>query len=202
MNESYLDRYDTILTTEKGKYYDMGLAFYINPFPDQHDYLNLKLALDGFESINDILQLFHRDLFEVFRSEMSRDDILNTLCKKSSKHYNIEGLHGAILEREALGSTFFGNGIAAPHPIFAVSSDTFISIGISPQSLEWDDDGNKVNLVMLVSVGKNNAKAFQIWNYLSKIFVQRSFVPQLLLNPSYDNFLKLLKDTIAEDFNG
>ena len=55
---------------------------------------------------------------------------------------------------------------------------------------------------MLVSVGKNNAKAFQIWNYLSKIFVQRSFVPQLLLNPSYDNFLKLLKDTIAEDFNG
>lgn len=42
MNETYLDKYDTFLTTEKGEYYDRGLAVYINSFPNQHDYLNLK----------------------------------------------------------------------------------------------------------------------------------------------------------------
>lgn len=201
MDESYLDKYDTFLTTEKGKYYDMGLAIYINPFPDQHDYLNLKLAMDGFKSINDILQIFHRELFEVFKSDLSRDDILDVLCRKSGKSFNLTGFHEAVLEREALGSTFFGNGIAVPHPISAVSSDTFISIGISPQPVEWDGDGNKVNLIMLVSVSKNNSKAFHIWNYLSKFFVYRDFVAQLLLDPSYEHFLSLLKDAISEDFN-
>ena len=201
MNESYLERYDTFLTTEKGKYYDMGLAFYINPFPDRHDYLNLKLAMDGFESINDILQIFHQDLFMVFPEDQQRDDILRALCEKSSQYYQLEDLHDAVLKREALGSTLFSNHIAAPHPLSPVSSDTFISIGVIPQAVEWDGEGNKVHLVMLVSVGKNNAKAFQIWNYLSKIFMERRFVPQLLANPTYENFLKLLKDTISQDFS-
>lgn len=201
MDESYLDKYDTFLTTEKGKYYEMGLALYISPFPDQHDYLNLKLAMDGFKSIDDILQIFHRDLFDVFRNDMTREEILEVLCKKSGKYFNLTDLHKAVLDRESLGSTFFGNGIAAPHPIFAVSSDTFISIAVTPQPLDWDSDGNKVNLIMLVSVGKNNSKAFQIWNYLSKVFANRDFLPQLLQDPSYEHFLKLLKGTISEDFN-
>ncbi len=203
MNGEYLDRYDTFLTTEKGEFYDRGLAVYINPFPDQHDYLNVKLAMDGFESINDILSLFYREVFEVFRTDVSRDDVLNMLCQKSARFFDLPDLKEAVHEREAMGSTFFGNGIAAPHPIFAVSSsDTFISIGISRQPITWDSSGNKVNLIMLVNVSKNNTKAFQIWNYLSKIFAYREFVSQLLQDPSYEHFLKLLKDTIAENFGG
>lgn len=202
MDESYLDKYDTFLTTEKGKYYDNGLALYINPFPDRNDYLNVKLALDGFESINDILDIFHRDMFEVFQGDMSRNEILNVMCKRSGKYFDLTGLQEAVLERENMGSTFFGNSIAAPHPIAAVSSDTFISIGISPQAVDWDEEGNKVHLVMLVSVGKNNAKAFQIWNYLSKVFAHRDFASQLLAEPTYEHFLSILKDAIAKDFTG
>lgn len=201
MNESYLDKYDTFLTTEKGRFYDMGLAFYINAFPDQHDYLNIKLAMDGFKSIDDILQIFHKDLFTVLEGEQTRDQVLELLCKKAEKDFNLAGFHEAVIERESLGSTFFGNGIAAPHPIQAVSSYTFIAIAVSPQPMEWDEDGNKVNLTMLVSVGKNNSKAFQIWNYLSKIFAHRDFLGRLLQNPSYENFLNLLKSAITEDFN-
>lgn len=134
---------------------------------------------------------------------MNRDDVLNFLCQKAMKFFDLPELQNAVLEREAMGSTFFGNGIAAPHPIFAVSSsDTFIAIGISPQPIVWDSNGNKVNLIMLVNVSKNNSKAFRIWNYLSKLFVHRDFVSQLLMNPDYEHFLKLLKDAISEDFNG
>ena len=63
------------------------------------------------------------------------------------------------MEREHLGSTFFGNHIAAPHPIAAVSSDTFIAIGVSGQPVVWDSDQNTVHLIILISIGKNNAKA-------------------------------------------
>ena len=201
MNETYLEKYDTFLTTEKGKYYDMGLAFYINPFPNQQDYLNLRLAMDGFESINDILEIFNRDLFEVFRKEMGRDDAIGALCKKSSLRHDLQGLYEAVIEREKLGSTFFGNGIAAVHPIFPVSSDTFIAVGVSPQSIVWDDEGNKVGLILLVCIGKNNAKAFQLWNYLSKLFADKSFISRLSAQPTYEQFLKLLRGAISEDFN-
>ena len=200
MDESYLDKYDIFLTTEKGKYYDMGLAFYVSPFPSQHDYLNLKLAMDGFASIDDILQIFHRDLFEVFRRETNHDEVVHTLCAKSSKFYGLEGLQDAVLERENMRSTFFGNAIAAPHPMFAVSSDTFITVCVSPQPVDWDSEGNKVNLIMLVCIGKNNQKAFQIWNYLSYLFADRSFAAQLLTDPSYEHFLRLLKDALAKGF--
>ena len=201
MDKSYLDKYDVFLTTEKGRFYDMGLAFYVSPFPSQHDYLNLKLAMDGFSSIDDILQIFHRDLFEVFHKETNHDEVVRTLCVKSSKFYGLEGLQDAVMERENMRSTFFGNSIAAPHPMFAVSSDTFISVCVSPRSVDWDPDGNKVNLILLVCIGKNNPKAFQIWNYLSYLFADRSFAAQLLADPSYEHFLRLLKDAIAKGFN-
>ncbi|MBQ9346179.1 MAG: PRD domain-containing protein, partial [Oscillibacter sp.] len=100
MDKSYLDKYDVFLTTEKGKFYDMGLAFYVSPFPSQHDYLNLKLAMDGFSSIDDILQIFHRDLFEVFHQETTHAEALHTLCTKSSKFYHLDGLEEAVMERE------------------------------------------------------------------------------------------------------
>lgn len=200
VDESCLDRYDTFITTEKGRYYDMGLALYISQFPTRQDYLNIKLAMDGFESINDILQIFHQDLFVHFRNA-DRDEILKTLCNRSSSLYQLDGFYEAVMEREQLGSTFFGNGIAAPHPIAAVSSDTFIAIGVSCQPVVWDSSRNTVHLVMMISVGKNNSKAFQLWNYLSKMFADRHFTEKLTADPGYDNFLRLLKDTIADNFN-
>lgn len=53
----------------------------------------------------------------------------------------------------------------------------------------------------MISVGKNNSKAFQLWNYLSKIFADRHFTEKLIADPGYNNFLRLLKDTIADNFN-
>ncbi len=200
VDEACLERYDIFITTEKEKFYDMGLAFYISQFPSQQDYLNLKLAMDGFRSFEDISTIFHQELFCNLQRR-DRDSVLRHMCKRSSDFFGIEGLHEAVLQREALGSTFFGNGIAAPHPIAAVSSDSFVCTVVLPQAIEWDDEHNMVNLVLLVCIGKNNAKAFQLWNYLSRLFADKCFVERLLAHPSYDNFISLLKDSISDNFN-
>ncbi|MDR3766006.1 MAG: BglG family transcription antiterminator [Butyricicoccus sp.] len=200
VTEQHLDNYDLFLTTEKEKYYEIGLAFYINPFPNAQDYLNLKLAMDGFKSIDDIASIFYKELFFLEHGH-NREEILCHLCQSATDHFGIEAdLQDAVLQREALGSTFFGNGIAAPHPISAVSSESFVAVAVLPQAMEWDEDKNMVNLVLLVCIGKNNTKAFHLWNYLSTVFANRHFVDQLLTNPSYDTFIRLLKDTIAENF--
>lgn len=202
MDESFLERYDTFVTTEKGKYYDMGLAIYINPFPDKHDYLNLKLAMDGFQSTDDILNIFQRDLFFYFDSKTDKEAILRVLCENAAANYELDAaaLESGVMERECMRSTFFGNSMAAPHPMSAISSDTFVSIGVSKEPVDWDASHNKVHLIMLIGVGKNNAKAFQLWNYLSKLFADQHFVERLLRSPNYGSFLKLLKDAITDDF--
>lgn len=201
MTEQHLDNYDLFLTTEKEKYYDIGLAFYINPFPNAQDYLNLKLAMDGFKSIDDIASIFYKELFCIGRGS-DRQEILCHLCRKATDLFGIHDgdLENAVLQREALGSTFFGNGIAAPHPISAVSSESFVAVAALPQAMEWDEDKNMVNLVLLVCIGKNNTKAFHLWNYLSTVFGNRHFVDRLMTQPSYDTFIRLLKDTIADNF--
>lgn len=202
MDETFLDRYDTFVTTEKGKYYDMGLAIYINPFPDKHDYLNLKLAMDGFQSTDDILNIFQRDLFFYFDGKTDKEAILRVLCENAAASHELDAaaLESGVMERKCMRSTFFGNGMAAPHPMSAISSDTFVSIGVSKEPVDWDASHNKVHLIMLTGVGKNNAKAFQLWNYLSKLFADQHFVERPLRGPNYGSFLKLLKDAITDDF--
>ncbi len=82
----------------------------------------------------------------------------------------------------------------------AVSSDSFVAVTELPQAVVWDDQKNMVNLVLLVCVGKNSSKAFQMWNYLAKVFSDKHFVERLLPDPSYEHFIALLKEAIAGSF--
>lgn len=134
MNETFLDNYDIFLTTEKNKFYDNGLAMYIAPFPTENDRRNIKLLLDGFADLEDILYVFHRDSFFVSDNGGDKAEILHLLASRAEKKFSLVGLHAGMLEREKIGSTFFSKGIAIPHPLHSISSDTFVAVYISKKS--------------------------------------------------------------------
>ena len=119
-----LDEYEVILTTEKGNFYDIGLAMYIESFPTERDYLNIRLHLDGFQNIESITALFRPDLFFV-QQTAEKDDVLKVICEKGADYCGESSLYEQVLAREKIGSTYFSKGIAVPHPMHAVSSDTF-----------------------------------------------------------------------------
>lgn len=195
VTEEMLDEYEIFLTTEKEDFFEKGLAMYVDAFPNQHDYMNIKLNLDGFKKIEDILDIFHPELFEQVKNS-SKEEILKSLCDKSSEYFQIDDLYSQVLEREKIGSTFFSKQIAVPHPMYAVSSDTFVSVCISKQSVVWDEESNEIHLVMLMHIGKNNNQAFQLWDYISKIFADKMLVEKLLEKPTYNNFLDLMKEAL------
>lgn len=198
MNQELLDHYDTYVTTEKGQFYDMGLAVYINPFPGKQDYLNLKLALDGFENAEDMISIFDPALFCRVDHPGDSKMVLKELCNTCSRELSLSGLYDAVMMREEMGSTYLGNRIATAHPHAPISPDTFIGVGILTQPINWDEDGNQVQLVFLVHIGKNNPRAFQIWNYLSRIVSDESFVGKLCMDPTYDHFIRLVEAAISE----
>lgn len=192
-----LDNY-ILLTTEKNNFYDSGLAFYVDPFPGQQDYLNLKLAIDGFQSIDDITSIFYKDLYHI-SNERDHEAIVQQMCKEACEHFDSEPdeFRDSVIQRENLRSTYWGNGIAVPHPLSAVSSNTFVSVTVLPQAVPWDEERHMVNLVLMVCIGKNNSKAFQLWNYLSKVFTEKDFAKRLLASPTYEHFIQLLKEAIS-----
>ena len=188
-----------ILTTEKGNFYDMGLAMYIESFPTERDYLNIRLHLDGFQNIESITALFRPDLFFV-KPTAEKDDVLKVICEKGADYCGESSLYEQVLERENIGSTYFSKGIAVPHPMHAVSSDTFLVVYIIQKPVIWDEDGNEINVVILIHVGKNNPQAFQIWNYFSRIFSEKTLIKRLLRKPTYENFIELIKDVLETGF--
>ena len=196
MTPDFLDRYDTFFTTEKGTFYEQGLAVYISPFPGRQDYLNMKMALDGFSGTDDLMEIFPEDLFFVLKGS-DKEKALRLLCEKSEQVMDLEGLYPAVIQRENMGSSFFANRTAAPHPHTPLSSSTFIAVGYSPASIIWDEEKNPVNVVLLIHMGKNNPHAFQIWNYLSRILRDGSFTDSLATDPSYRHFIELMKASLA-----
>ena len=196
---SRMDGFDVILTTEKNKFYEMGLAFYISPFPGKNDHTNLRLMLDGFKDPGDVLSIFREDMFYVVE-DMSKDMILRRVCAQASDAFGIDGLLEAVRMREDMRSTYFGNGFAVPHPVSPVSSDTFVSVVVSKTPLRWDEEGNQANLIFLVGIGKNSLQAFQLWNYLSAVFRDKTFTKKLLASPTYAAMTSLLKKAFSEQF--
>lgn len=195
VKEDILDEYEIFLTTEKGNFYDIGLAMYVAPFPTERDYLNIKLNLDGFKNLDSITVLFSPELFFTALSG-EKDEILKKLCERGEAYCEQDNLYEQVMARESIGSTFFSKGIAVPHPMHAVSSDTFMVVYISNKPVIWDEENNTVNIVILIHVGKNNPQAFQIWNYFSKIFSDKTLIKRLLKNPTYKHFIELIKDVL------
>lgn len=200
VTEDLLDEYEVYLTTEKEEFFEKGLAMYVDPFPNQHDYTNIKLNIDGFRSIEDVIAIFDPELFTVFEST-EKTMILEKICDKAEEIYDIDGLHSQVLKREKIGSTFFSKQIAVPHPLYALSSDTFVSVAFSRNPVVWDEEGNEVHLIMLLHIGKNNPRAFPMWEYFSKIFADKRLIEKLMKNPVYDHFIELVKEALEKGIN-
>ena len=200
VEEEMIDEYEIFLTTEKGEYFEKGLAMYVNCFPKESDYRNIRLNIDGFKSIDDVTEIFQPELFEV-RVCATKEEVLQKICDNAVSNFEVEGLHEQVFQRESIGSTFFSKDIAVPHPMYAVSSDTFVSVFFSKKPVVWDEEGNTVNLIMLLHVGKNNVQAFQMWNYFSKIFASKELVEQLREKPDFEHFIYLIKEALQNGIN-
>lgn len=90
----------------------------------------------------------------LFVQSTTKDAVLNEMAghlagagtiTKEKKFYK------ALSDREALGSTGVGHGIAIPHAKLAGVDDFFLSIGIHSTGIQWDSfDGVDVRLIFMI----------------------------------------------------
>lgn len=194
-----IEDYDVIFTTEQTELTDKMGAILISFFPSEQEYSKIKLAIDGFNDKFEIVNLFDEALFR-YGHFTNKKEVLDKICSISVSKVGdkVFQLREAVELREGIGSSYFGNGIALPHPINPILAETFVSVILLKNELDWDSDGNKVHLVMLVAIEKNNAKVFQLWNYLAKIIQEKGFVDRVIKNPTFENFRENLSQLLDE----
>lgn len=194
-----IEDYDVIFTTEQTELTDKMGAILISFFPSEQEYSKIKLAIDGFNDKFEIVNLFDEALFR-YGHFTNKKEVLDKICSISVSKVGdkVFQLREAVELREEIGSSYFGNGIALPHPINPILAVTFVSVILLKNELDWDSDGNKVHLVMLVAIEKNNAKVFQLWNYLAKIIQEKGFVDRVIKNPTFENFRENLSQLLDE----
>ena len=86
----------------------------------------------------------------------SRKQLLESLCSRVARHGNLDErlVLDAVLDREKLGSTAIGDGIALPHANIAGATATSTLLATLEQPVDFDSpDGKPVDIVMLVLGG-------------------------------------------------
>lgn len=195
-----LEQFDAIFTTEKEIDQYKGAVTMINMFPVEADYKKINLALNGYTDIDSILEKFDAHCFYIGEVK-SKQDALQILCENAMQTYNLdETFFETINSREHIASTYFGNGVALPHPLVPITKETFVSVGILKKPIAWDDTHN-VQFIMLISIEKHNPKAFQFWYYMSEMVRNQEHIRNIAKQDDYAGFLEVVKNSLEGSFS-
>lgn len=195
-----LKKYDAVFATES--YYEKynNAITIINAFPNEKDFKKINLALNGYANIDDILNKFNKECF-YYGDVKNKYEVLKILCKNAKKVYNLSNAFlKDIIKRENIAQTSFGNLVALPHPLSPITNDTFISVAILKRPIKWSFE-QEACLIMLVSIEKNNPKAFNLWYFLSEIVRNKDYVDTILQTKTFEEFISTFRSILLnKDF--
>ncbi len=118
----------------------------------------------------------------------TKKDILTELAgqlKTAGLIKDVEPVVKIIMEREALGSTGIGDGVAIPHGKMKGSGNILCVFGRSREGVDFDAaDGEKVHIFFLVLAPEDSASAhLKVLSRISRILRDPSFRKKLLKLP-------------------
>ena len=190
-----LDQYDLFFSTEDNRATESGLATKINFFPDASELEKIKVRIEGFKNVEDIMRLFDPQLFFI-KDYTQKQQIQDCLVSTAMRLHDCKNLKEEIELREEFGSTYFGNSIAILHPMHSTTDSSFIGEIILEKPALWDQEGNYVNLIFLVCIQNNNLEAFRAWEYLSPLLFNNQFKQELLTVRSFEEFKNVCEENL------
>jgi len=110
--------------------------------------------------------------------------------------YNPEGTVNILLEREKLGSTGIGDGIAIPHGKLNIIDALAISFGRSQEGIDFNAmDGKPVHLFFLLLAPENAAgQHLKMLAKLSRMLKDATFRKNLLEATSTEDLYRIIVD--------
>jgi len=153
-------------------------------------------------------------LTELLRSESIRtgstvDDKAMALCEIATlakkcdvlKKVSEEAILEALQEREILGSTAFGHGIAIPHCRIKGVRDFVVGLLTVPEGVEFEaEDGHKVKLLVFIIAPKDNGNThIRLLSTISQALQDNAAVDRMIQAPDGETLRSIFLEAAQED---
>lgn len=165
----------------------------VREFLEDREILSVKKILTvGNKSF--LYEFYDECLFFADVKGDSKEVIIRELCRRISAVRDLpDGFYEAVLKREALAQTDFGNLTALPHPYKTMTKDSFVCVGILERPILWNK--NQVQVVFLISIGESEQEQLQSFYQLTmNLLLSQKGVSRLIREASFDTLIELLKE--------
>lgn len=163
--------------------------------------VNTILGESDFQKIEKIISDKEVNKLEYTREDLvflqmkfeTKDEVIVFLTNQLKKKALVgDDFYSAVLEREALSPTSFGNFVAIPHPITPKTDSTFWAICTLQKPIDWG--GRRVQFVCLLCVEKDSKSDFKkMYELLIKVIDSEKMVQQLIRCKNYHEFIQIFK---------
>lgn len=147
-------KYDLLVSPTDVQFYSPIPILKVDLYLDETNLSNIRGKMKKIDK-DMMYKVFKEDAFMI--NEGFENDFKKTLGKMSdvlTRNYKFSGdLLTEILDREKMGSTAIGNGVAMPHPLHPISEKDFVGIYLNKDGIKWFDD--IVYVVFVICSSKN-----------------------------------------------
>lgn len=145
-------------------------------------------------------KIFDPDFIKIDLKADSKDEAIRQLALVFCGKYpekNSEDIINAVYEREKLGSTSMGRGVAFPHARTDIVTGLYVVLGIFPEGIPAETPDNKpLQLVILLLTPRNISKAYlQSLSGLANFARRPDTLPKLLAAKSPNEALDIIHNT-------
>ncbi|HYA13994.1 MAG TPA: PTS sugar transporter subunit IIA [Syntrophales bacterium] len=146
-----------------------------------------------------VTDIFRKEyIVEGLKSKSKRDVLaeLSGVFLQGGVKYSHEEMVNTLLEREKLGSTGIGDGIAIPHGKLANLEELIVSFGRSKEGVEFDAmDGRPAHIFFLLMAPEDTTgKHLKALAKISKMLKDSSFRKKLLEAKSKDELYGIITE--------
>lgn len=144
------------------------------------------------------ISFFKEELFIPELKATTKTEALHELVVKLVEAGHVKNdrvILGTILQREALGSTGIGKGVAIPHCRSLAVGNMQIAVGISPEGIPFDSrDKKDVHLIILVMAPpiEDRDQYLPMLGRLCELLNQTKLRNKLLQATDYQAFIQLI----------
>jgi lichenan operon transcriptional antiterminator len=186
------DKVEYVFTTVPIQHYIPKPIIEIGHFLESEDIPAIRTALEGGRK-GILMKYYKQDYFFTDVEGETRTEVIKNLCERIGRKRSLpKGFYEAVLKREDMAQTDFGNLIAIPHPCEVMTEETFVSVAILKEPVLWSR--HQVQVVLLVSIGKEEEKGISdFYKYTSKLALSHEAVEELIKEKDFNVLIRLLQ---------
>lgn len=146
-----------------------------------------------------ITDYMSEDLINLELKSKTKEGILNELSElmiKSSNIVNKEVIKKALIDRENIGSTGIGKGIAIPHAKTDGASKLTVAFGISKEKIDFDSlDGEGVNIFFVFASPIEESQIYlKVLARISRLIRDEKFRNKLLSCKEKEEVIRFISE--------